>query len=172
MAKSSLNEGAQGDARAEQKKQASVSALRMLAATPKSRKELNAKLADKGYPADVINETLDKLESQGLLNDRAYAQNLASRYVHGKPSGKRRIAFEMKRRGVPPAIQQEVLGQMDPEAERERGREIAAGRWASWARLEPLKRRKKIFDFLIRRGFDFDLVRDLVEELENSEAPE
>lgn len=169
MAKSIPKENAPADARAEQKKQAAVTAMRSLAATPKSRKELSTKLADKGYPADIITETLDNLERQGLLCDKAYAQNLAARYVHGKPSGKRRIAFEMKRHGVPAAIQQDILDQMDPETERERGRELAQVKWPGLQKLDPQKRRKKIYDFLIRRGFEFDMVRDIVEELENSE---
>ncbi len=39
-----------------------------------------------------------------------------------------------------------------------------------WRRLaseeDPYKRRKKLSDFLVRRGYDYDLIREVVEVLE------
>ena len=59
-----------------QQNQAWVTSLRLLAATPKTRKELANKLAGKGFSESVVEETLDKMEAQGLLSDLAYAKNL------------------------------------------------------------------------------------------------
>lgn len=147
-----------------QKKQAWISSLRLLAASPKTRGELAKKLTEKGYPEEIVRQTLDQLESQGLLSDRAYAVNLLSRFVHAQPSGRRRIAFEMKKRGVPAKIREDVLSQVTPEQEADRAREIGLARWERFKNLDEPKRKKRVYDFLIRRGFDFQLVRDVVEE--------
>ena len=148
------------------KKQAGIHALRLLAASPKTRRELERKLSDKGYEEAVIRNTLDELERQGLLSDRNFAVDLVSRFIHARPSGARRIRFELKRRGVPAKLQEEVLAQFQADDERGRARELAAERWRRFSHLPVEKRIKRVYDFLIRRGFDFQTARDLIEELE------
>lgn len=148
-----------------QQQQAWVSSLRLLAATPKTRKELAKKLSDKGYPETVIEETLVKLETQGLLSDLAFAKNLAAKLTQGKPSGRRKISFELKRRGISSKIQEEILGSMTSEDEAERALELATPKWQQFQRLPAEKRTKRLFDFLLRRGFDFQIVKETVRKL-------
>lgn len=147
--------------------QAWVTSLRLLAATPKTRRELAKKLSDKGFPEPLVEETLDKMEAQGLLSDLAYAKNLAARLTHEKPSGRRKLSFELKRHGVPAKIQEEILSGITPADEAARALEIASSQWQRFEKLEPEKRKKRVYDLLIRRGFDFDIVRDAVEKLES-----
>lgn len=152
----------------EQAKQARITSLRLLAASPKTRKELEKKLREKGYPEAMVSSTMEALESDGLLSDRAYAKNLQARYTHEKPSGRRKLSFEMKRRGVPAKIQEEILSGITPEEETKRAKELASYKWEQAAKLEPLKRKKKVFDFLLRRGFDFQTAKDTIEALETN----
>ena len=149
-----------------QKKQAELTALRLLAASPKTRLQLSQKLLSKGYPRTVVEETLGRLEEQGLLNDRAFAKDLIAKWVHVKPSGIRKISFELKRRGISAKVREELLAELSPEAEGGRARELARAQWEAWSRLPEERRRKKVYDFLARRGFDFEVVRNLIEELE------
>ena len=151
----------------EQEKQAWLVSLRLLTATPKSVKELRDKLTAKGFPEPVIQKTLETLESRGILSDRAFAQNIVARFTQGRPSGNRKISFELKRKGVSAKIQEEVLEGLNPDEETERAREMAQMKWERFARLDPEKRKKRVYDFLIRRGFDFQLVRDILEEIES-----
>lgn len=148
------------------KKQAMITSLRLLAATPKSRSELARRLREKNYPEEVISETLNDLEKKGFLSDQAFAENVKAKYLHGKPSGSKRIDFELKRRGISGALREKVLSEISPEDEKERAREIGLLRWSKHEKLEPEKRKKRVYDFLIRRGFDFSLARDLIEEFE------
>jgi regulatory protein len=149
-----------------QKKQAQIAALRLLAATPKSRQSLEKKLLEKGYAPAIVRQTLDGLEAQGLLSDRNLAENIAGRFMHSQPSGARRISFEMKRRGIPAPIRNEIIENLNPAEEISRAREAVGGRWQRLAKLDPEKRRKRICDFLIRRGFDFNIAKDVLQELE------
>ncbi|MSR76923.1 MAG: hypothetical protein EXS63_01665 [Candidatus Omnitrophica bacterium] len=149
-----------------QKKQAMITSLRLLTATSKSRTELSTRLRDKGYAEEIIQETLTELEKQGVLNDRSFAENLKSRLTVSKPSGARKIEFEMKRHGVPAKIRQEIMEELNPEEEKERARELGSARWKRFSSLPGDKRKKRIFDFLVRRGFSFQIAKDLIEELE------
>lgn len=150
----------------EQEKQALISALRLLAATPKSRKGLTQKLEQKGYSEEVLQATLDRLEQQGLLNDRTYAQGLFQSFLTLRPSGRKRIAFELKKKGIGSALIRDLLDEYSPETEREKAFQLAEDKFNRWGKLDATKRRKKIFDFLVRRGFDFTIVRETVEKLE------
>ena len=148
-----------------QEKQAWIVSLRLLAATPKSAGQLAGKLADKGFAPEVIQKTIDRLQEKGILSDRAFAQGIVTRLTESNLSGNRRIAFELKRKGIPAKVREEVLEKLDPEAEANRARELAQQKWERFATLDRDKRQKRVYDFLIRRGFDFQIVREVIEEL-------
>ncbi|MBI3313871.1 MAG: regulatory protein RecX [Candidatus Omnitrophica bacterium] len=148
-----------------QKKQAQVISLRLLAASPKTSQELKKKLQDKGFPEAMILETIRELEAQGVLSDRSYAMNLMTRYQLSKPSGRRKIEFEFKRHGIAKKLQEEILSSFGTEQEREQAETVGRERWERLAKLDTEKRRKRVFDFLMRRGFDYQIVRDVMQSL-------
>lgn len=150
----------------EQEKQARVTSLRLLAATPKSRKALQKKLEERGFPREVIEKTLDHLEGERLLDDRVLAQALFQNFSTHRISGRRRIAFELEKRGIRRSLVDELLERYRPEDERVQALELARLKRQRWLKLDRLKRRKKTYDFLIRRGFDFSLAREVMDEIE------
>lgn len=151
--------------RDEQTKQALITSLRLLAASPKSRQEIKTKLESKGYSAKAIQTALSELSDQGVLDDKAYARNLLARLAHGKGSGRRQIAFELKRHGVPEPVRKDLLDSLTEGSEKERARELAKLKWPQCAKLDTRKAKKKIFDHLLRKGYDFQVVRDVLDEI-------
>lgn len=152
----------------EQEKQALISALKLLAATPKSREGLHEKLQERGYPPEVLEITLNRLEKQGILNDRSYAQSLFQTFLTQRPSGRRRIAFELSKRGIKAPVIQDILEDYNSEKERENALGLARAKHDRWLSLDVKKRRKKIYDFLLRRGFDFSIAREALDEVERT----
>lgn len=149
-----------------------ITAMRFLAASPKSRKTLQGKLLEKGYPETIIQETLEELEKQHLLNDRQFANQVVSKFRFGTVSGRRKIAFELKKRGIPAVLGEEALTVYDREAEEAAAFEVAENKWGQGKKLPFLKRRKKVYDFLIRRGFDFQIAKDVVDRLAAADRSE
>ncbi|HOE69198.1 MAG TPA: regulatory protein RecX [Candidatus Omnitrophota bacterium] len=147
----------------EKSKQALITALRLLAASPKSQRELRTKLEAKGYPVMAVQFAMNELSGQGVLDDKAYAKNLTTRLMQGSAAGRRRVAFELKHHGVPEKVQREILGSLTESNERARALELARSKWPSLSKLEPAKRKKKLFDHLIRKGYDYHVVRDVLE---------
>lgn len=154
----------------EKQKQALVTSLRLLAATPKSRKALQKKLEERGFPREVVENTLNHLEEQHLLNDRALAQVLFQNFSAHRVSGRRRIAYELKKRGIRSSLVEELLEGYHPEEERLRALELAKLKQERWQKLDRMKRRKKTYDFLVRRGFDFSLAREVINEIETGNS--
>ena len=151
--------------RDEQTKQALITSLRLLAASPKSRKELKTKLESKGHSSKAIQAALQELAEQGVLDDKAYAKDLIGRLVHGKSSGRYRIAFELKRHGVADSVREEALSALTEDSEKARALELARLKWPQLEKLETKKRKKKLFDHLLRKGYDFQVVHDVLDEI-------
>lgn len=149
----------------EQERQAVISSLRILTASPKSRKQLEGKLKEKGFDRKIVEKTLSRLEGEGLLNDRIYAQAVAGSFLNVRVSGRRRIAYELKKRGIQESIIDDVLRSVSADDEKARAQELAGRHNEKWSRIDPRSRRKKIYDFLLRRGFDYNLSREVVENL-------
>ena len=142
-----------------------ISSLRILAASPKSRKILKEKLEAKGYPDTVVQKTLSNLEEKGFLNDRVFAQGVLQSYSQYRAAGRKRVAFEMKKRGILPPMIDEVLQQYGPEEEFAKAVELVRNKKERWKKLESAKKKKKLYDFLCRRGFDFGMVRDVLDQV-------
>ncbi len=149
-----------------QKKQAIIIALRILAASPKSRMEITRKLKEKGFASEVIAVTLEGLEKSGFMNDKSYAQNLAFKFTQAKPSGSRKLQFELKRHGISEKVREEILSGMNQEDEKQRALELASARWERLQNIDVQKRKKRVFDLLMRRGFDFQIAKEVIEELD------
>ena len=155
----------------EKERQAMITTLRFLSATPKSRKALQKKLEAKGFEADLVKKVLGRLETQGLINDRGYALGVFQNLTLRRISGRKRIAFELEKKGVEESLIREVLDRYSPDEERGRALELARQKRERWKLLDRMKRRKKTFDFLLRRGFDYALSREVVAELERGQDP-
>jgi len=154
----------------EQSKQALITAMRLLAASPKSASELRKKLLDKGYAEEAIEEALGKLRAQGVLDDTLYAKDLVARLTLGKAAGRHKVAFELKRHGISRKIQAELLDSISSEDEMERALEQSRLKWAGWSKLEAQKRKKRLYDFLIRKGYDFQIAQDVLRKLSNDSS--
>jgi regulatory protein len=133
-------------------------ALRLLGRRNHTAAELATKLRRKAYPPEEISSALATLEERGLLDDARAAAGLAgARALRGQ--GSRRIAEELRARGVSDAHAAAALAGLPDEAGRlasalgRRARTLPSG-------LTGRERSKKLFDHLVRRGFPPDAVRE------------
>lgn len=156
----------------DQKQQAKVTLLKLLAASPKSRRDLKKKLELKGFRGEVIDSALEEFERLGILSDRAYAKDIVTKFTDYKPSGKRKISFELKRKGISTKLREEVLETVDRDAELDRAREVARAKWERLREQSFEKKQKKVYDFLMRRGFEYQDCRTAIEEIKKSERDE
>ncbi len=154
---------------AEQALGANVAALNYLGYKPRTEHEVRQKLLRSGYPEAIAEQTVDRLRDLGYLDDAAYAHTFAQQRFQGKGYGPRRIQNDLRKRGVAAATIDAVLAALETEEDLLSGaREQAEKRWARLVRTETddRKRRKKLGDFLMRRGYGYDVVRQVTDELE------
>lgn len=147
-----ISSGATSETREEQ---AHALCLRLLTVRARTRAELCGQLAKRGYPGDVANAVLQRLEAVGLINDEDFAEQwVRSRQTHaGK--GKRALAAELRTNGVDDEVIAVALGGIDAGAERVRAEQLVEHR----LRRETLgdgddpKVMRRLVGMLARRGY-------------------
>lgn len=142
-------------------------ALRLLEAGDKSRRELMDRLIRKRFNQEIVVKVLDRLELRGFLNDKVFAGRLAEK-LGSRSSSQRKTAFEMRRRGVAPELIQEELLRLAPD-EDERLYQAGLKQWRRLSRLTPEVRTRRAFGALARQGFDSESIRRFLERVQSEE---
>ncbi|MBL8013488.1 MAG: regulatory protein RecX [Candidatus Omnitrophica bacterium] len=145
--------------------QARVMAFRFLKIRERSVKELRDKLALKAVSSEVIERTIAYLAEKKFLNDEQFARNWI-RYRQARPFGPQRIKMELRQKG----ISEEIIVQQMQLAFENQGQEdavfdLASRRAKRYANDDPIKRKKKVFDFLSRRGFGLEIIKKAVKDI-------
>ena len=137
-------------------------ALRLLERTRRTRSDLAKRLRDRGYAADVIAQTLDRLSAVGLVDDLEYACAFLRGRASRRPSGRRRLEQELRARGVGAEDVARAFSRIGEEGERpdeaEGARRVLALAERRYRMLDPRTRRQRLFALLMRRGFDRDAI--------------
>ncbi len=127
--------------------------------------EVRDALRQRGFAPDVAEQAVDRLISIGYLDDAAYAIRYVESRVRAKGYGPMRIRGELKRRGMDAALIDRAVAPLEAsDSPAEQALRQARLRLPK-LRGEPdiRKRRKKLSDFLLRRGFDFDTIQRAVD---------
>lgn len=111
-----------------------------------------------------MSRTLDLLAGAGLLDEAATAAELA-RTEASRGRGNRRVSASLRARGVGEKDAAKAVAGVGGEDESARLRAALAKKSRSLAEgLTPVSRSRKLFDHLVRRGFDPGAVRDALRE--------
>ena len=141
-------------------------ALDRLARRDHTEKEVQRGLSRDGFGARDVAAALGRLKQQGLIDDRAVAERFArSRLAHhglGRLRIRRALAIRGVTRSATEAALREALTEV-PEAEVLDA--LAQRYWRQRSREAPRQRLRKLWAFLLRRGFPADLTRERLSAL-------
>lgn len=136
--------------------------LKYLGYRPRSTAEVSRYLRDKGFHEQVSEQVTMRLRRAGLLDDRAFAQYWVENRETFRPRGRRLLRQELRQKGISEELIAEVLAEVDEESSAYRA---AVAHAAKYARLDDDGFRDKMSSFLRRRGFDYEVVREVVSRL-------
>jgi regulatory protein len=123
-------------------------AVQLLGSRPHFRRELQAKLAQRGFPAEEIEEALDRLAAQGYLDDAKTAAGFVEQRLARNAEGRLRLKAELEKRGAAPEAIESALADL-PDDDLEPARDAAE----RWARLHPRGKGSSLAQHLARKGF-------------------
>ncbi len=137
-------------------------ALRLLAYRPRSESELRERLARRGLPAPVIDDTVARVREQGLLDDAAFAAYWVESRSRMRPRSRRLLARELSAKGVE---RRTALRAAEAVNDAEAAYEAGSRRLRALSGLDYREFRRRLGDLLLRRGFDYETAREAVERL-------
>ncbi len=137
---------------------------------PRSSKEiemyLNKKIKNRHWSQDDIKKVIQHLEGLDLINDKNFVKWFVEQRILLKPKSKYALRQELLKHGIDKEIIEEYFSSnlMDEEKLAEK---ILHERWHRYKNLDKRKRFEKSASFLMRRGFNFEIVKKTITELSN-----
>lgn len=147
-------------------------ALLFLSYRARSESEIRQNLRKHEMPEEVIEETIARLRQDGLANDGQFAQAWVENRSTFRPRSRRMLAMELRQKGLDDEAVSSALEDVDDEplayeAAKKRAPRLKALEWADF--------RKKLSEFLARRGFSYSVIAPVVtriwNELQKDEKP-
>jgi regulatory protein len=134
--------------------------LDYLSYRPRSRAEVVTYLQKRGLAERQIEEIAERLERAGLLDDVAFAQFWVENRERFRPKGLRALRYELRNKGVSYEIIEQALAAVDVSASAYRS---AAKKARQVEHLDQRAFHRKIVEYLARRGFDYEVAREVAE---------
>lgn len=150
-----------------QSKLAKDLALDYLANKARSENEVRDRLRRKKISAGYVEQAIEDLKRIGLLDDKSYGLRCSKDLLERKPMGPYLLRQELKKRSIPGQIIENVIEKIYQEYNLTELALRAIRRKPQLIRIsEDLARKKKIHDFLLRRGFAWEEIGEVYADIE------
>ncbi|TCN49903.1 RecX family transcriptional regulator [Flavobacterium circumlabens] len=128
--------------------------------------EVVTKLYSLKMTSDEIDFIVVQLIESNFLNETRFACSFARGKHRIKFWGRIRITNELKARQISSTTIAIALKEISPEEYETTFEQLSERSWNSISEKNTLKKRKKFCDYMLRRGYESNLVYDKVKELE------
>ena len=137
-------------------------ALNFLSYRTRSEQEIRQNLLKAKVEKEIIDAVLDKLRAGSLVNDSEFAHEWVENRIKFRPRGKRALSSELYQKGISNKIIEETLQDLDEE---HLAFKLARKKMAKHKHLEKSAFQKKLYGYLSRRGFDFGLSKEVINNI-------
>jgi regulatory protein len=139
-------------------------ALLFLSYRARSENEIRQNLGKHEIAEAVIEETLERLRRDGFANDKNFASAWVENRSTFRPRGRRALAQELRQKGLDDSTIESALVGVDEEAlayeaGQKKAQKLTTTDWMVF--------RKKLSEFLARRGFSYSVIVPVVTRLWN-----
>lgn len=142
-------------------------AVKLLAAKPRSVRELRGRLLEKSWTeAAIVDSVIEKLKEYKYLDDQQFAADVAVSKLKQKPQGKRRLQQSMSQKKLDKQVVDDAIKTAFEKLPEEELITLAIEkRLRLKGKPETREDAKKFYDHLLRQGFGYDLIRDRMRTL-------
>ena len=140
-------------------------ALRIIERSFKTEKEIRDKLKEKEYTDNQIEKTIEFLREYNFINDESYVKA----YINDKLAsrGRQKIKYDLIKKGVDRNLIDEKLSCIDSDDEKNTAFNLAQKKYNNIKKSESdtYKLSGKLYRFLMSKGYNYELVKDVVKEV-------
>jgi regulatory protein len=135
-------------------------ALNYLSYRPRSKAEVSTYLRRRGLADGVVEAVLERLARARLLDDEAFARFWVENRERFRPRGLRALRYELRGKGIGDEIADRILATVDVSAS---AYQAAIKKAHQLSRLDQRSFERKLVDYLARRGFDYEVAREVAQ---------
>ena len=139
--------------------------LHLITRGSRTEQEIRRKLKDKDYTLDVIQQVVEFAYEYKYLDDQQYALNWVEYKLSLRKIGKRKIRFELQRKGVPAQYIDEAIDhffESDSVDETELAQECLKKNDHKFKHDNIYKNRQKAYQLLNYRGFSIEIISQVI----------
>ncbi len=128
---------------------------------PKSEKEVRDYLSRKKVPEVIWKDLFSKLKNYGLLDDEKFANWWVEVRQEFSPKSQRVLNYELIKKGIKKEIIEKILSETIID-ENKIAKNLLEKRKNHWKNIDKNKRKQKMLEYLFRKGFDFEIAKNVV----------
>lgn len=154
----------------DQFEKARAAAHRYLSLSARSSSDMRSRLQRGGIDPSLIDVILSELETSGLIDDNRFIKDWVEDRADRKRYGRTRLMSELQRHGISKEIMEEVLPPLVRDEELQRARNAVSRKWPSdclenMTFAEKQREKQRCASFLQRRGFDWEIVMQVLDDM-------
>lgn len=156
-------------------------AFKLLSYRPRSEKEVRDHLLRKGKLKNIeksepekeqyeksVEKAIERLKANKHIDDKEFVSWFVDQRNKFKPKGQRLLKLELSQKGVDKETIEELLDKKVPEeasSEKSLAMKVATKQYYKYKNLTPRDFKIKMGQFLSRKGFDWETVKNVVDTL-------
>lgn len=138
--------------------------LRFATLRPRSENEINNYLKRKKVDGSLYGQLFDRLNRLELLDDEKFARWWLEQRLQFKNKSKRELIQELRVKGIDSEIIKKTIDDMDISDEKA-ALKLVEKRLYRWQKYEEAIKRQKISQYLASKGFDWNVISDVLKYL-------
>lgn len=142
-------------------------ALKIIERTLKTEKEVEIKLRQKGFEENLIDKAINFLKKYDFVNDNKYIKCYVKEKI--KKDGKNKIKYNLMKKGIREDLIEKELNEVNIDKQQYYNTlmELARKKYEILSKKEAdkLKVKKKICDYLLRKGYLWEEIKPVLNDL-------
>ncbi|MBS6006611.1 MAG: recombination regulator RecX [Clostridium baratii] len=141
------------------------SALRTIERSYKTEKEIRDKLLAKEFDIETVDSTINFLIEYGFIDDSKFV----SMYIKDRirTQGRNKIRYSLISKGVNKLLIEDAFSTLDRDDEMERAIILCEKKYLNISKREDdnFKIKNKLTRYLLGRGYDYDIAKEVIKEV-------
>ena len=135
--------------------------IRYATLRPRSKREIELWFKKHKVHESMHKDLFNKLKRLELLDDKKFTKWWLEQRVAFRPRGKRALVAELRQKGINRDLISDTLSEISLD-EKKLAKKLLKNKQYKWERLSKTEARKKKSEFLARKGFSWDVIKELV----------
>lgn len=140
-------------------------AMRLCSVREMCKSDIIKKIKVKGVGNADAEKIIDELVKNRFIDEYRYVRAFVNDKVKFSRWGVQRIKMHLQQKGISASIINELCQGIESEKLLENGRKLALAKLKSVQKDKPLSQQRKIYNLLLYRGYDVNMIWRIIKEL-------